>query len=81
MPALKVTLTLPDDVLAAIDRYLAAHPGVTRSGVAADALREWLREQYEAEIAAYYQAMSDDERAEARTWSGIAAESAARTWR
>ncbi len=81
MSSLKVTLSLPDDLLAGIDRYVASHPGMTRSGVTADALREWLREQYDAEVAAYYASLSEEEREEDRAWSAIGAASASRTWR
>lgn len=81
MSSLKVTLSLPEDVLGGIDRYVAAHPGMTRSGVTADALREWLRERYEAEIAAYYESLTEEECAEDRAWSSLSAASAARSWR
>ena len=81
MTATKVTLSLPDDLLAGVDRYVAEHTGVTRSGVAADALREWLRERYEAQIAEYYGSLADEERAEDRAWSAMAAASAACSWR
>jgi metal-responsive CopG/Arc/MetJ family transcriptional regulator len=80
MPATKVTLTLPDEVLAVVDRFVAEHPGVTRSGVCAEALREWLRATQEAEIEHYYLSMSDEERAEDAAWVAIAAQSAARLW-
>ena len=81
MASLKVTLSLPDDLLAGVDRYVASHPGVTRSGVTAEALREWLREQYDAEIAAYYASLPEAERAEDRAWSTLGAASAAHSWR
>ena len=81
MTATKVTLSLPDDLLAGVDRYVAEHAGVTRSGVAADALREWLRQQFEEQIAEYYASQTDEERAEDRAWSSAAAASAARAWR
>lgn len=81
MPSLKVTLSLPDDVLQGIDRYVASHPGATRSGLTADVLRDWLREQQDAEVAAYYESLSEEERAEDRAWSALASASASRTWR
>lgn len=80
MGAVKVTLTLPDDLVAAVDRYVAACPGATRSRVYADAIRSWLREQQEAEIASYYETMSEDERAEHAAWASLAAASANRVW-
>ncbi len=77
MAAVKVTLTLPDDLLAAVDRYLAQHPEMSRSGVCAGALREWLRAEQELEIERYYAEMGDEERAENEAWAQVAAASAA----
>jgi metal-responsive CopG/Arc/MetJ family transcriptional regulator len=80
MAALKVTLTLPEELLAVVDRYVAATPGATRSGVCANALREWVQVQQEAEIAHYYQTLSDEERAEDAAWASLAGQSAERMW-
>lgn len=80
MAATKVTLTLPEELLGVVDRYVAEHPGLTRSGVCADALLRWLRAAQEAEIAAYYDSRSDDERAEDDAWMETAAASAATLW-
>jgi metal-responsive CopG/Arc/MetJ family transcriptional regulator len=80
MAATKVTLTLPDDLLAVVDRFVAEHDGVTRSGVCAEALRDWLRARYEAEIEHYYASLSDEERAEDGAWVAAAARSAERLW-
>jgi metal-responsive CopG/Arc/MetJ family transcriptional regulator len=80
MTAVKVTLSLPDELLEVVDRYVAAHPGATRSGVCADALRGWLRGEQEAEIAAYYRSQSDAERAEDEAWRALARRSADRLW-
>jgi metal-responsive CopG/Arc/MetJ family transcriptional regulator len=80
MSATKVTLTLPEDLLAVVDGYVDEHEGVTRSGVCADALREWLRARQEAEIAAYYLGESDKERAENADWNTVSAASAVRRW-
>lgn len=80
MGAVKVTLTLPDELLAVVDRYVAAHPEATRSGVCAEALRGWARDRQEAEIAHYYRSMSDEERVEDTEWASLAAQSAERLW-
>jgi metal-responsive CopG/Arc/MetJ family transcriptional regulator len=80
MAALKVTLTLPEELLGVVDRYVAAHSGATRSGVCAAALRGWLREQQEIEIAHYYCSMSEEERAEDGAWAALAGRSADRLW-
>lgn len=80
MGAEKVTLTLPADLLAVVDEYVTAHAGTTRSGVCAEALHRWLRDHQEAEIAAYYQTMSEEERAEDAAWVSLSAWSAGRLW-
>jgi metal-responsive CopG/Arc/MetJ family transcriptional regulator len=80
MVALKVTLTLPEELLVVVDRYVAAHQGATRSGVCAEALRDWLQAQQEAEIEAYYRSLSDEERAEDAAWAMLAGRSADRLW-
>ena len=79
--ATKVTLTLPADLLTVVDRFVDEHPGTTRSGLCAEALRDWLRAAQEAEIAAYYGGMSDDERREDAEWAAAAARSAALLYR
>ena len=81
MAALKITLTLPEELLAVVDQYVAATPGATRSGVCANALREWLQAQQDTEIAQYYETLSDDERAEDAGWASLAGQSAERLWR
>ena len=81
MVATKVTLTLPDDLLAVVDHYVEEHAGATRSGVCAEALREWLRAKQEAQIAEYYLSQSEAERVEDAAWSATAAESAPALWR
>ena len=81
MSAVKVTLTLPEDLLTVVDRYVEEHSGATRSGICAEALRDWLRAKQEAEIAAYYLGQTDEERAEDAAWTATAAESAPALWR
>lgn len=81
MGVVKVTLTLPEELLAVVDRYVAESPGTTRSGVCATALREWLRDQQEGEIERYYRTMSDEERSEDAAWSSLAARGIDRLWR
>jgi metal-responsive CopG/Arc/MetJ family transcriptional regulator len=80
MGATKVTLTLPAELLAVVDDYVASHSDVTRSGVCAEALRGWLQARQEAEIAQYYRALSDEERAEDAAWASLAGQSAGRLW-
>lgn len=77
---MKVTLSLPDELLAVVDRYVTSHAGLTRSGVCAAALREWLQDQQEVEIASYYLTLSDEERAEDAAWSSLAVRTADRLW-
>ena len=80
MAATKVTVTLPEELLAMVDRFVAEHPVATRSGVCAEALRQWLRTKQEAEIERYYVTLSGEERAEDAAWVAIAAQGADRLW-
>jgi metal-responsive CopG/Arc/MetJ family transcriptional regulator len=80
MAATKVTLTLPDDLLGAVDDFVASQPGLTRSGICAEALRDWLRARHESAIERYYESLSEEERAGDRTWADAAARSADRLW-
>jgi metal-responsive CopG/Arc/MetJ family transcriptional regulator len=79
--AVKVTLTLPKDVVAAVDDYVAAEEGLTRSGVCAEAVRQWLAQRQELEIARYYETMSEEERSEDAEWASLASRDAERLWR
>ena len=71
----RVTVTLSEDVLRRLDERAAREPGASRSSV----MESWLREvsyrhaqaKLEADIAAYYEALSDTERVEADDWSRI----------
>jgi len=78
--ATKVTLTLPSDILAVVDRYVAAHQGVTRSGVCADALRAWLQQAQEAEIERYYAERSVEERADDDAWTAASTAAGFHLW-
>jgi metal-responsive CopG/Arc/MetJ family transcriptional regulator len=80
MTSRKVTLSIPNELVEIIDAYINEHPGTTRSGVCAEALRRWMRERLEAEIEAYYRTQSDEERADDDEWRAIATESARRLW-
>ncbi|TAK25010.1 MAG: hypothetical protein EPO26_04245 [Chloroflexota bacterium] len=81
MAATKVTLTLPSEVLAVVDRFVGEHPGQTRSGVCLSALQEWLRSVQDEEIRHYYETLSDEERREDRDWATLSSVSAGQTWR
>jgi metal-responsive CopG/Arc/MetJ family transcriptional regulator len=78
--ATKVTLTLPDDLLQVVDRFVAEHPGATRSGVCAGALRAWLQREQEAEIERYYAERTAEEQADDEAWTAIASSGAGRLW-
>lgn len=80
MPATKVTVTLPVELLAAVDRYVAEHRGTTRSGLCARALLACLQQLQEDEIERYYSGMPEDERADYASWADAAARSGARLW-
>lgn len=63
-----------------VDRFVTEHPGTTRSGVCAEALREWVLAMQEAEIERYYRTMSEQERAEDASWAAMAARGVGRLW-
>lgn len=64
----KISVSLPADVVAAVDRRAKTQPGSSRSSVVADLLRRGVRSDEEASlresIRAYYASMSDEERLE-----------------
>jgi len=77
---MKVTLSLPTELLHAVDRFVEAHPRITRSGVCASALRAWVQAQQDDEIADYYTGLSGPEKADDASWRRIASERAASIW-
>ena len=74
-PKHKVSVSLPADLVAWIDRQVARRRSATRSGVVEQAVRSWARRSSAKDIedatAAYYQAMSASERAEDAEWSRL----------
>ena len=77
---MKVTVSLPDELLEAIDAYVVAHAAKSRSGVCASALRDWIQARQEDEIADYYREQSDGERREDDAWRDVATRSAGNLW-
>ena len=75
VPKHKVSLSLPADLVAWIDRQAARKRGQTRSGIVEQAVRGWARRAAAKDIEdatiAYYQAMTSSERAEDETWSQL----------
>lgn len=68
----KVGATLDPDLVAAVDRYVAGHPGIDRSGVLDEALRLWYeRQQEEAMVRQFTAPRSAVELKEARAWQEI----------
>jgi metal-responsive CopG/Arc/MetJ family transcriptional regulator len=80
MSAIKVTVSLPLDLLATMDRYVAKHTGASRSSFLADALRSWMQRIQEGEIERYYASVSEEERIENEAWSEATTLSAALLW-
>jgi metal-responsive CopG/Arc/MetJ family transcriptional regulator len=80
MARTKVTLSLPDELLTVVDRFVANHPRTTRSSVCAEALCEWVRARQDEQIASYYATMADGERAEDAAWAALAAQGADHLW-
>lgn len=80
-PKHKVSLSLPADLVAWIDRQVARKRGGTRSGVVEQAVRGWARRSAAKDIedatVAYYQAMTASEKDEDEAWSRLGGS----TWR
>jgi hypothetical protein len=79
MSSVKVTMTLPKQLLLAIDTIAAAN-NLSRSGICATALLDWLQAKQDAEIEDYYLTRSETERVEDDEWSSAAAADAHRRW-
>lgn len=68
----KVGATLDPELVAALDRYVDAHPEVDRSAVIDDALRLWYARQQDLEMERQFAApRSKRELAEAEDWRRI----------
>ncbi len=71
----KVSLSLPADLVAWIDRQAARKRGETRSGVVEQAVRNWAKRSAAKDIedatVAYYQAMTPSERKEDEAWARL----------
>ena len=74
-PKHKVSVSLPADLVAWIDRQVARRRSTTRSGVVEQAVRSWARRSSAKDIEnatiAYYQGMTSSERAEDEAWSRL----------
>lgn len=80
-PKHKVSLSLPADLVAWIDRQVARKRGGTRSGIVEQAVRGWVKQAAAQDIedatVAYYQAMTSAEKDEDDEWSRLGGS----TWR
>jgi len=74
-PRHKVSLSLPADLVAWIDRQAARQRGATRSGIVERAVRSWARRSAAKDIedatVAYYQAMTSADHREDEAWSRL----------
>lgn len=79
---IKVSLTLDERVVEAVDRAAGEGPRPNRSEVVERALRTWLRSErhrrLDEEIEAYYADLSAAEQAEDAAWAGLGDEGASR---
>lgn len=80
MSSARVTITVPAEVLSAVDSYVRDHPGLSRSAVCTNAIKEWLQAEQDALIERYYNDQSPAERQEDDQWRRLASQSAAGTW-
>lgn len=81
MPKAKVSVTVDRALLRQCDRLAGKE---SRSELFERALRGWLRgarqRSLEAEVARYYAAADETERAEDAEWAGLAARTLGETW-
>jgi Arc/MetJ-type ribon-helix-helix transcriptional regulator len=67
----KISVTVPRGILATIDRGIAQKRYRSRSAAIQSALEKWARAQRNAEIDAYYDSLTDEERAESDEWAQL----------
>jgi hypothetical protein len=67
----KVTATLDPDLLASVDAYVAAHPGLDRSAVIDEALRLWLARELELAVEAQFAAPDGVDPTERQAWDQL----------
>jgi len=68
----KLSTTVDADLLAAVDRFIAANPSADRSQVIDEALLLWYAQEQRRAMRAQYQApQSEEEQAERAAWEAI----------
>ena len=84
MSKAKVTLSLDQALLGAVDEAVKRDVADSRSAVVEAALRLWKverrRQWLEREVEAYYRAQTPAERQEDRAWTKLAGRQARRLW-
>ncbi len=84
MSKLKVTLSLDETLLTAVDAAVKRDRTDSRSAVVEEAIRLWQLEQrrqwLDRETEAYYRSQTAAERREDHAWSRVAAKDAKRLW-
>ena len=67
----RITATVDPDLLAAVDGYVASHPGVDRSGIIDDALRLWRAREIEQALEAQFAAPDGVGPGERAAWDAV----------
>ncbi len=80
MSSTRVTITVPADVLSAVDSYVREHPSLSRSAVCTKAITAWVQAEQDALVERYYNDQSPAERQEDDQWRRLASQSAAAAW-
>lgn len=84
MSKARVTLSLDETLLGALDAAVQHELAESRSAAVEDALRLWQlerqRRQLEREVEAYYRTQSRKEREEDRAWARLTSRHARRLW-
>lgn len=80
-PKAKISVSLPVDLVADIDRGVRQKRYASRSAAVEQALQRLARAQRDAEIEAFYAGRTADERAEERAWGELGYEAMVATVR
>jgi hypothetical protein len=75
----RVSVSIDAGLLAAVDRFVAEHPGADRSRVFDAALRLWYADQLDAAMAAQYAQPDGVDLTERAAWNAIRDAAATRT--
>lgn len=84
MARIKMSVSLDQDVVEALDGLTAGRERKNRSEVVEQALRHWLRHHrrtvLDRQIEAYYRSLEEEEREADRDWAGLGTVTVEESW-